>query len=61
MSGKPAARTTAGGCRLAWTRSRGVLAALERRGGTGPETAGLDQQIAGVRAVEEAVVEAGDR
>jgi Clp amino terminal domain, pathogenicity island component len=59
-AGAPSARTTAGGVQARLDAIEGRLAALERRVGTGPDTAGLDQQIASVRVGKEAAIDAGD-
>ena len=58
--GAPSARRTAGAVQARLDAIEGRLAALERRVGTGPDTVGLDQQIASVRAGKEAAIEAGD-
>jgi hypothetical protein len=58
--GAPAARRTAGGVQARLDAIERRLAALERRVGAGPDTAGLDQQIASVRAAKEAAIQAGD-
>jgi Clp amino terminal domain, pathogenicity island component len=57
-SGAPPERTTAAGVQARLDAVERRLAALEQRVGSGPGTADLDQQIAGVRRDKEAAIEA---
>ncbi len=59
-SGAPPARTTATGVQARLDAIERRLAVLEQRVGTGPDVAGLDRQISGVRADKEAASEAHD-
>ena len=59
-SGAPPGRTTVAGMQARLDAVERRLAALEQRVGTGPDTAGLDEQITSVRGDKEAAIEAHD-